>query len=88
MANEGYDTKELLLKKQKEIIRVIDEVLVPGLKTDSSIVVNDNDRMMRRRYLSAIFWVLDDTTQQERTDYYKYFLSQKGDYINVADRVE
>jgi hypothetical protein len=50
LAKEGYDTVELLKKKQKDVIEAIKKITGDG--------DTEKDRYARRVFLSAIFWVV------------------------------
>lgn len=63
LARDGFATVDELLAKRLQVVRAIKK-LVPG---DES-----KDRMTRRQYLSAIFWVCP-TLKGKKNTYYTYY---------------
>ena len=73
LAVAGFETKNDLIKKQKDVINLIKERT--GGKDD-----NDENRMERRMFLSAIFWVLNEEPLKNKKKYYDFFQVSKQNY--------
>jgi hypothetical protein len=72
LSTYGYDTVEKLLKKPKEVLKIINELAGPG---DS-----DATRFRRRVYLSAIFFVTHTTPLKKKKAYYDAFQKAKQSF--------
>lgn len=72
LSTYGYDTVEKLLKKSKEVIKIIDDLAGPG--------DNDGVRLRKREYLSAIFFVTHTTPLKKKKAYYDAFQKAKHSF--------
>jgi hypothetical protein len=72
LSNYGYDTVEKLLKKSKEVLKIIDDLAGPG---DS-----DTTRLRKREFLSAIFFVTHTTPLKKKKAYYDAFQKAKHSF--------
>ncbi len=68
LAKAGFDTPEKLLQNQTQVIDEIKK-LIPG--------DDDKSRWEKRKYCSAIFYILDKNTLAEKQQYYDYFQTIK-----------
>jgi hypothetical protein len=75
LAEQGYDTKEKLISEQRPVIRYIDSVI--GNDSDSS-------RQLKRQYLSAIFFALEEYALDSKQQYYDVFQTSKQNYGSEA----
>ena len=71
LANQGWDDMNKLLQFQTDVIKYIDTLD----DTDS-----DAARQLKRRYLSAIFFVLDASSIDDKREYYDAFQKAKHNY--------
>ena len=71
LAKEGYDTKEILLKNHKKVIK--------------HITTTESDIIKRRLYYSSIFYALDEYPQEKQKPYYNAFQKAKSDFKTVTD---
>ena len=72
LAKEGYDTKEILIKKHKKIIK--------------HICSTETDNIKRRLYYSSIFYALDEEGQDKQKPYYEAFQKAKSDFKSESDK--
>jgi hypothetical protein len=72
LSDYGYDTVQKLLKKSKEVLKIIDELAGPG--------DDDGVRMRKRQFLSAIFFVTHTTPLPKKKAYYDAFQKAKQNY--------
>lgn len=72
LAKEGWDDIDKLLQFQSSVVKFLTEMS----STDS-----DATRFQRRKYLSAIFFVLDATPLEAKREYYEAFQKAKQNYV-------
>ena len=73
LAQAGYNTRKLILDKQKEVAQLI--TTISGADDEAA-------RRTRRAFLSAIFWILGERKPvSEIQEYYELFQKSKQNYV-------
>jgi hypothetical protein len=75
LAQQGYDTKQKLVTEQRPVIRYIESVAGED---------NDKSRYLKRQYLSAIFYALEEYALESKQHYYDTFQTSKQNYGTEA----
>lgn len=72
LAKAGFDTPQKLLENQNLVIAEIKR-LVPGDDAKA--------RWEKRKFCSAIFYILDKHSLEEKKQYYDFFQTVRDDYV-------
>lgn len=71
LANQGWDNIDKLLQYQTDVVKYINSL------SDSD---NDAARFQKRKFLSAVFFVLDASPLEVKREYYDAFQKSKQNY--------
>jgi hypothetical protein len=71
LAQQGYDTKEKLVSEQRPVVRYIESIAEED---------TEDSRLLKRQYLSAIFYALEEYALESKQLYYDAFQVSKQNY--------